>query len=67
MTTSGTVAWLSSNNGIEQLVSNDVVVPVSEKPVTAHWDRAVFYHADVDAFPTQHGVTSRFNSAWDLA
>ncbi len=67
VTTSDTIAWQSVNTDIEQLVSNDVVVPLSGKPVTAHWDRAAFYHDNVDTYPSQHAVTSRFNSAWDLA
>ena len=35
--------------------------------VTGHWDRAVFFHEDLDVFPSTHGVTSRFGSGWDIA
>ncbi len=61
-----TIHWQSVNTGIEQLVTNDVIAPPGGKVVTASWDRAIFYHADNDAYPAQHAPTSRFNSAWDL-
>lgn len=60
------INWVSIGQGIEELVSNDIVVPPEGNPVTAHWDRPIFYHADPDQFPTEHGVSPRFNSSWDL-
>ena len=60
------LAWNSVSEGIEELVSNDIVVPPGGNPVTAHWDRALFYHEDLDSYPSEHGVTPRFNSGWDL-
>ena len=61
-----TIHWQSVNTGIEQLVTNDIIAPPGGKVVTASWDRAIFYHADNDAYPAQHAPTQRFNSAWDL-
>ena len=60
------VHWQSVNSGIEQLVTNDIIAPPGGKVVTASWDRAIFYHDDNDAYPSQHAPSNRFNSAWDL-
>lgn len=65
--TGSMIGWNSINAGIEQLVPNNLVAPPGGKPVTASWDRALFYHADVDQYPASHGPTSRFNAGWDLA
>ncbi|MEM8531649.1 MAG: sugar-binding protein [Chloroflexota bacterium] len=60
------VAWNSVSAGIEELVTNDIVVPPGGKPVAAHWDRALFHYEDIDSYPAEHGVTPRFNSGWDV-
>ncbi|QJC51522.1 sialidase [Paenibacillus albicereus] len=60
------VTWTSLNAGIEEMVSNDVVAPPGGKPVTAFWDRPLFYHANLDAYPATHQPSARFSSAWDL-
>jgi photosystem II stability/assembly factor-like uncharacterized protein len=60
------LTWQSVSRGIEQLVSNDVTAPPGGKPVTAHWDFGVFYHDNLDVFPTRNGTNGRFNSAWDV-
>ncbi|GLX71503.1 PA14 domain-containing protein [Paenibacillus glycanilyticus] len=60
------LTWTSLSAGIEEMVSNDIVVPQGGKPVTAFWDRPLFYHANNDQYPSQHQPSSRFNSAWDL-
>lgn len=65
--TGSTIAWQSLNAGIEQLVPNNLVAPPGSKPVTASWDRALFYHTDVDQYPASHGPTKRFNAGWDVA
>ncbi len=52
--------------GIEELVSNDVVVPPGGQPVTAHWDRGVFWHGGTSAAEAVVFPENRFNSAWDL-
>lgn len=52
--------------GIEELVSNDVIAPPGGSPVTAHWDRAIFWHgSDSPADAVVHPA-GRFQSAWDL-
>lgn len=58
--------WTSRSAGIEQLVNTVVVAPPGGKVVTGHWDRAIFYHDNLDAFPARHSPTFRFNSAWDI-
>ncbi|ANE45740.1 hypothetical protein SY83_04865 [Paenibacillus swuensis] len=62
----GDLNWTSVNNGIEELVSNDMVAPAGGKPVSAFWDRAIFRHEQLDQYPSVHKPTSRFNSGWDL-
>lgn len=52
--------------GIEQLVTNDIVVPHSDRPVVANWDRALFSHASGATTQPSLGPTLRFNSSWDL-
>ncbi len=52
--------------GVEEMVSNDIVVPPGGRPVTAHWDRAIFWHgSELPADAVAHPA-ARFNSAWDL-
>ena len=54
------------SRGIEELVSNDVIVPPGGSPITAHWDRGLFLH---DAEQSETAVVhpaNRFNSSWDL-
>lgn len=52
--------------GVEELVSNDVVVPPGGRPVTAHWDRALFWHGSDEPADAMVHPAGRFNSAWDL-
>ena len=37
------ITWNSQGRGIEQLVANDIVVPNTNAPVVASWDRPFFY------------------------
>ncbi len=60
------VTWTEYAAGQEHLVSNDIVVLSNNRVVTAHWDRPLFYHSDLDAFPATQQPTNRFNSAWDI-
>lgn len=60
------ITWQATSRGIEQLVVNDIIAPPGGKPVTAAWDRAVFYNESLDSFPATHGPTRNFNSAWNL-
>ncbi len=52
----GSITWTSKSKGIEQLVANDITAPPGGKPVVASWDRPLFYVANPDVFPSQHGV-----------
>ena len=54
-TTQSSVVWTSQSAGIEQLVANAIAAPPGGKPVVASWDRPLFYSANPDAFPAQHG------------
>lgn len=47
--------WTSQSRGIEQLVSNQIVVPPGGSPLYFAWDRPVFKLDNVDAFPATHG------------
>ena len=52
--------------GIEELVSNDVIAPPGGNPVTAHWDRAIFWHGSESPADAIVHPAGRFQSAWDL-
>lgn len=52
--------------GIEELVSNDVLVTPAGSVLTAHWDRGVFRHTDGTPQGAVQGPVTEFNSAWDL-
>lgn len=54
------------SEGIEELVSNDVVAPPGGQPVTAHWDRAIFWHGSDSPVDAVVHPAGRFQSAWDL-
>ena len=48
--------WISQSKGIEQLVSNRIVVPAGGGvPLYFAWDRPVFQIKNPDVFPTEHG------------
>ncbi len=64
--TTNRLTWQATSRGVEQLVINDVIAPPGGRPVTAAWDRAIFYSESVNTFPATHGPTFNFNSAWDL-
>lgn len=49
------ITFNSASRGIEQLVTNQVLVPPGGKPVLAAWDRPVFYIDNPDAYPSVHG------------
>lgn len=61
------VAFVCDTLGIEELVANDIAVPVGGPPVSASWDRAFFSHPPGGAATAILGPSSRFNSAWSLA
>jgi hypothetical protein len=60
------LTWEENSKAQEHLVSNDLVVNQDGKVVTAHWDRPLFWHDDLDQYPLQHQPSTRFNSAWDM-
>jgi photosystem II stability/assembly factor-like uncharacterized protein len=60
------VTWVEATEGQEHLVSCDIVSLPKGQAITAHWDRPLFLHKDVNEFPMQHQPSQRFNSAWDL-
>jgi len=53
-------------DGVEEMVTNDVVIPSGGRPVTAQYDRGIFHHGGTTPDLATQGPTSRFNSAWDL-
>ncbi len=65
--TSTDLEWTSLSAGIEELVVNDIIVPVAGQPVVACWDRPIFKVEDVAKYPATYGPTEDFSSAWALA
>jgi len=62
----GDITWVETSNGQEHLVSNDIVSLPNGQVVTAHWDRPIFHHSDLNSYPATHGPINRFNSSWSL-
>ena len=51
----GPFDWTSQSKGVEQLVSNQIVVPPGGSPLYLSWDRPIFKLDNPDAFPATHG------------
>ena len=60
------VDFVCDTLGIEELVANDIAVPVGGPPITASWDRALFAHPTGEASTAILTPSPRFNSAWSL-
>lgn len=58
--------WTSQSKGIEQLVSNVIVVPPGGSPLYFAWDRPVFKLDNPDVFPATHGPSRNhaINMGW---
>ncbi len=52
--------------GIEELVSNDVLVTPAGSVVSAHWDRGTFRHTDGTIGGAIQGPVTEFISVWDI-
>lgn len=56
------------SNGIEEMVTTDLVAMPNGQVITSVWDRVGFVHTDLDEAPkAQVGLTDEFNSGWCLA
>lgn len=56
------------SEGIEEMVTTDIVAMPGGKVLTSVWDRLGFIHHDLDRAPTdQIGLSDDFNSGWSLA
>ncbi|WP_299679728.1 T9SS type A sorting domain-containing protein [uncultured Dokdonia sp.] len=60
------ITWVETSKDQEHLVSNDIIGLTDGSVVTVHWDRPIFKHNDLDAYPETYGPINRFNSAWSL-
>lgn len=60
------MTWEERSKAQEHLVSNDLIALSDSRVVTAHWDRPLFYHEDINAYPAIHQPSNRFNSSWDI-
>ncbi|GAB4217487.1 MAG: hypothetical protein OHK0022_59800 [Roseiflexaceae bacterium] len=60
------ITWTYLNNGIEEMVAEDIVVPPGGKPVTVLQDRQGFYHENLDSMPAKSHLGYEFSSAWNL-
>jgi hypothetical protein len=67
-TSSTPIVWNSQSAGIEQLVSNEVLVPPGGHPVVASWDRSFFYVNNPDTYPSSYGVAGQrgFAAGWSI-
>ena len=62
------VEWTALDEGIEQLVANEIIVPPGGKPILASWDRPVFYVDDPNIYPSTHGPDNQtaIVAGWSL-
>lgn len=60
------ITFVCETEGIEELVSNDLIVTPAGSVLSAHWDRAIFRHGDGTPSGAEQGPNTEFNSAWDL-
>lgn len=61
------VAWTSISEGIEELVTNDIIAPPGlNRRTMAAWDRPLFSSNDSSVYPATHGPNNEFNNAWDV-
>ena len=62
------VTWNDQSAGLEQLVTNDIIVPLGGHPVLASWDRPFFYIANPEAYPSTYGpiASSNIVAGWSL-
>ncbi len=56
----------SISNGIEEMVSTDIIAPPGGQPINTNWDRQGFYHANLTQYPQNELVNNKFSSGWDL-
>ena len=62
------VVWNDQSIGIEQLVANEIIVPPGGDPVLASWDRAFFYMANPNVYPSTYGPvdSGQFAAGWSI-
>ncbi|GCE15899.1 VPS10 domain-containing protein [Tengunoibacter tsumagoiensis] len=46
------VTWINGSQGIEEMVTTDLVAPAGEVPVSTFYDRQGVYHANPDTYPS---------------
>lgn len=64
--TMGGYTWVSQSAGIEQLVSNQILVPPGGAPIVASWDRATHYLSDLSKYPESYGPNNSFAAGWGI-
>ena len=61
------VVWNDQSIGIEQLVADEIIVPPGGNPVLASQDRAFFYVANPNVYPSTYGpVNGAFAAGWSI-
>jgi len=61
------VVWNDKSIGIEQLCSNEIVVPPGGNPVLASFDRPFFYISNLNAYPSTYGpVSGQVIGGWSV-
>ncbi|GCE25079.1 carbohydrate-binding protein [Dictyobacter alpinus] len=63
---SSKITWNFVSQGIEEMVSTDLVAPPGGKPVNTNWDRQGFYHTNPDQYPQKELMNDKFSSGWTL-
>ena len=68
ITTSTSVVWIAQGVGIEELVSNEVIVPPGGNPIFAAWDRPLWDVSNPNVAPSTYGpvATTVPYTAWSV-
>jgi photosystem II stability/assembly factor-like uncharacterized protein len=63
------VIWNSQSVGIEQLVTNEILVPPGGDPIMASWDRSFFVSSNFDEYPVRYDDGTggmEFSMGWSV-
>ena len=68
ITTSTSVVWIAQGVGIEELVSNEVIVPPGGNPIFAAWDRPLWDVSNPNVAPSTYGPVATIvpYTAWSV-
>ena len=61
------ITWTAASQGIEEMVTTDMIVPAGGSPLVTVWDRTAFRLDDLDRYTAAQIPVPTFSSGWNLA